>query len=744
MQDSLVDNPLSLSEASQAMERLIKEISVHNTRYYQENAPTISDGEYDAKIAQLKALEALYPALLVEDSPSQQVGSQRSEGFIQRDHLTPMLSLEDVHALKDKQREGGLLEEAHLIDWLVRLEKTLGFFPKMTLEPKIDGVAISLVYQKGKLLYGLTRGDGQRGDDITENIRTIPSIPQHLKGDFPEELEVRGEVFMHNKDFAKLNAMRDEEGLSSFVNPRNATAGSLKLLDPREVSKRHLCCMMHSYGAHSKSPFDSITSFWDGLERWGLPFNPWRAIVTNVKELSYHIARLNAQRHAFGYGTDGAVLKVDALELHALLGATAKFPRWAAAYKFLPEQKQTRILDISVQVGRTGVLTPVAQLEPVFVSGTTVSRATLHNQDEIDRKDIRVGDTVLIEKAGEIIPAVVSVLHKNRPPSSQPFNIYASVSGRCPSCHSRIERQEGEVAWKCTSLFCPAQVLRALRHFASRGALDIEGLGEAVAAKLVEKKLVRTPLDIFFLKEETLANLRLEPAKLASGALSRPRRFGEKKAHRVFESLHKARQAPLSRWLVSFGISQVGAASAREIARLHASLEEVVNSPILKDLASLREETHLTKDKHPRLASLAIGSELGAVAAGNVVDFFHSESGQALLEALRELGIAPHGESKQSHPGDREQIFFQKTFVITGTLSRPRSFFTKDIQALGGKVSSSISAKTSYLLAGEKAGSKLLRAQSLGVRVLSEEEYMHLRRKTHADEEDKALELELF
>ena len=734
MEDLFAHSAIQPSDPEKRVLELSQQLEHHNKLYYQDAEPEISDAEYDALMNELKKLEAAHPSLAKADSPTQRVGGAPLKDFQQIKHLVPMLSIEDIHELKDEELEAlqdpNASKMQNLRDWYQRLAKNLGVdHVALTVEPKIDGVAVSAVYRDGVLDYAVTRGDGTTGDDISQNIRTIKSIPLRLPGGAPALFEVRGEVFMPNEAFAKLNEQRDEAGEPAFVNPRNATAGTLKQLDSKLVAARPLDCIFHSYGQVDDAPYTSTSEFQQTLRDYQLKSTPWFEEVDNVDDLLAAIAKLDEDRHHFAYATDGAVIKVSKLSTHQQLGATTKHPKWACAYKFLPEQKETLLRDITIQVGRTGVLTPVAELEPVFVSGTTVSRATLHNQDEIDRKDVRIGDTVIIEKAGEIIPAVVKVITAKRPAQSQPFNLYQYVNGQCPSCSGPIEQEEGFVAWRCLNFACPAQAVTRIKHFASRKALDIDGLGTAVAEKLVETQKVRTTLDLFDLEPDSLADLLLDPAQLEAGT-SKPRRLGEKKAALITDSLNDSKQSPLSRWIFAMGIPQIGESAAREIARLHRSLGEVASSSILKDLAELPDFEELTvskrkKENHPRLAQYQIESELGPVAAQHIVTFFNSLAGQHVLDKLEALGINPDSDNydpEKSAAQSLDSPIAGKTFVITGTLTRPRPEFKQLIEAAGGKVSGSISKNTDFLLAGEKAGSKRSKAESLGVSILSEDE----------------------
>ncbi len=725
------------SDPEKRIAELSTELEHHNKLYYQDAEPEITDAEYDSLMGELKKLEAAHPSLAKPDSPTQRVGGAPLEDFQQIKHLVPMLSIEDIHELKDEELEELRLEKPeatrsdNLNDWFGRFQRSLGHSDvALSVEPKIDGVAVSVVYRDGLLDYAVTRGDGTTGDDITQNVKTIKSIPLRLPEEAPALFEVRGEVFMPNAAFAKLNEQRDEAGEPAFVNPRNATAGTLKQLDSKLVAARPLDCIFHSYGRVDDAPYTTVSEFQQTLKDYGFKSTHWFKTPASMDSLLDSITQLDQDRHVFPYATDGAVIKVNDLDLHAQLGATSKHPKWACAYKFLPEQKETIIKDITIQVGRTGVLTPVAELEPVFVSGTTVSRATLHNQDEIDRKDVRLHDTVIIEKAGEIIPAVVKVLKDKRSPESQPYNLYDDVGGQCPSCSAPIEQEEGFVAWRCVNFACPAQAVTRIKHFASRKALDIDGLGTAVAEKLVENQIITTTLDLFDLQEESLADLLLDPAQL-EGKESKPRRLGERKAKTIVNSLDNSRDAPLSKWIYSMGISQIGESASREIARLHKNLTEVSVSPILQDLADLPnfEELSISKRKkenHPRLANFQIESELGPVAAQHIVAFFKSAAGHRVLEKFSTLGIDPQSDNydpEKSASQNSDSPIAGKTFVITGTLSKPRPEFKKLIEAAGGKVSGSISSKTDFLLAGEKAGSKRAKAESLGVTILDEEAF---------------------
>jgi DNA ligase (NAD+) len=691
------------------MARLAALIEHHNQLYYNQAAPEISDREYDDLFRQLETLEADYPLFADPNSPSKRVGGAPIDGFTQIRHPVPMLSIDDVFS------------EGEVADFFRRLQKGLGTERvPVTIEPKIDGVAVSLLYRDGRLEYAATRGDGTTGDVVTSNVRTIKSLPLTLPPDAgaPGVIEIRGEIFMPNEAFAKMNEERDEAGLPTFANPRNSAAGTLKLLDPREVAKRPLDFIAHGVGLVEGGDIGSVTDFHALLDRLGIRKNEPMWQKDSLQGVLDAIHELDALRHSLAYGTDGAVIKVIDRDAQQQLGFTSRAPRWAAAYKYPPEQKETKLLAITVQVGRTGVLTPVAELEPVHVSGTTVRRATLHNQDEIDRKDVRLGDTVVIEKAGEIIPAVVKVVIDKRPPDAAPFSLYDHVHGQCPSCGGAIVKEEGFVAWRCVNFACPAQAASRMRQFVSRKALDIEGIGNIVAEKLVERGHIRSPLDLFDIPESTLATLDL-------GTDENPRILGEKNAAKIVETRERAaKQLPLSRWLYAMGIPQIGESAARELARLHRNFAEIAESPILAELRTLK--TGDRKEDNPILAPYAIAQEVGPAAAISALDFFQSDAGRAVLSRLGELGIDPQSENYAPRPAEIEasadKPLAGKSFVITGTLSAPRDDIAARILAAGGKVSGSVSKNTSYLLAGEGGGSKYDKAVALAVPVIDEAE----------------------
>ena len=929
----------------------------HNRLYYNKATPEISDADYDLLFRELEELEKDYPQFHDPNSPTLRVGSAPIEGFQQIQHAVPMLSIDDVFELSPEamEKSAATCPEQELIDFYQRLRKNLKREDiAVTVEPKIDGAAVSLLYRDGKLAYAATRGDGQTGDDVTHNVRTIRSIPVTLKfqaatttaqkvdleailpyclnhernytstnilipasrsaqeslrakleiefarshgsnlqerirqetqsilewgmeagriidpdrifecvkewkelggqsehtvfyikdldriikftippnfgaqgslaylrniaasnllfeddirfhgivqieagpafvisqpyvhgtepsiaevsnwftsngyrssgynrwrddatgaeiadahvgnliktedgelvpidlqvlsmgsipflpaaqeRDFaiPSLLEIRGEIFMPNEAFAALNAERDEAGLPTFANPRNSAAGTLKLLDPKIVAKRPLAFLAHGLGAYDGPPLATEHEFHDLLENLGIPQNQPILHASNLTELLEAVETINRERHDLGYGTDGAVIKVLNRGERETLGFTSRAPRWAAAYKFLPEQQETTLNSIIIQVGRTGVLTPVAELTPVLVSGSTVSRSTLHNQDEITKKDIRLGATVLIEKAGEIIPAIVKVIRHVK--GSEPFSLFDSVGGKCPSCAGPISQEEGFVAWRCTNFACPAQTVTRIRHFAARKALDLDGLGEIVAEALVRHGHCTTVLDLFKLTEDTLANLNL-------GTDESPRRFGEKNAAKILTALTTAKSKPLHRWLFAMGIRQLGESAAKELSRLHHSIRELAGSEILAEL--LRDTRPTAKKQNDFLAKYAITGDVGPAVAETITTFFKSEAGQLVLTRLDELGINPGSDNYLPIPAEADLSGLPlagKTFVLTGTLSIDRDAMKDLIESKGGKVSGSVSAKTNYVLAGEGGGSKRDKAEKLGITILDE------------------------
>ena len=721
-------------QAAKRMARLREEIKKHDLLYYQEAAPVISDREYDRLYKELADLEERHPELAAPDSPTKRVGGAPLKAFEQVRHRLPMLSLDNTYS------------EEEVAAFYARISRLLPDENiSVVIEPKVDGVAVSLTYEQGKLKRAATRGDGLVGDDITQNVKTIRSVPERLRGAAPALLEVRGEVYMDKRGFEQLNNQRTAAGLPVFANPRNAAAGSLKQLDPKIVAQRPLGLVCYGTDTAEELGINLHSEVFPLLRKLGLPATEKFWTGDSVETILKAIHQLDKVRHDFAYQTDGAVVKVNSLEQRKRLGFTAKAPRWAIAYKYEAERVETRLNDILVQVGRTGILTPVADLEPVTVSGSRVARATLHNEDEIKRKDIRIGDTVVIEKAGEVIPAVVEVVKSKRPRGARPFHFFEHIHGKCPVCGGPIHRDPEFVAWRCQNLQCPAQTTRRVEFFAARGALDIEGVGGIVADKLVEHELVREPLDVFELKLDDLAALNL-------GTEENPRVFGEKNATRAIETIARAKSFPLSRWLFALAIPEVGKTTATQLAAFHDNLEEVADSQILRDVrdyhAKLEEARALRRQDPARYQKVrqqieeivgrlmkagfaerskarsekefGIVTEVGPVVADSVLNFFASEAGKRALRRSKQLGIKPKSE-KISRKAAAALPLAGKTFVLTGTLpTMTRDEAGVKIEALGGHVSGSVSRKTDYVLAGGAAGSKLEKARELGVRILDE------------------------
>lgn len=644
------------------------EIDRHNRLYYDEATPEISDREFDALLAELRHLEEQNPELARADSPTQQVGGRPLEAFESVAHLVPMQSLdntyseEEVRAFAQRVSKGLQSEEFSL-----------------AVEPKVDGVAICLLYEDGHLRRAATRGDGTVGDDVTQNIRTIRSIPTVVDGLPPGPVEIRGEIYLPKSRFIDLNESRDEAGLPAFANPRNAAAGSLKQLDPIEVARRGLEGIFYGHGFWPDGMIESGSQFVRLIGRLGFPVPPPFPIATSPDEAISAIRHLEKQ--TFPYEIDGAVLKVDSLAQRSRLGSTSKFPRWAIAFKYAPEQVTTRLNAITIQVGRTGVLTPVAELEPVLVSGSRVSRATLHNEDEIRRKDLRIGDSVVIEKAGEVIPAVVSVVVEKRTGEESGF----VMPTLCPSCGGPVRREDGQVALRCENPSCPAQLHRRLQHFASRGAMDIEGLGEVMVNRLIESNLVDEVPAIYSLGREDLLRLG---------------RMGEKSVENLLAGIEASRSRPLWRLVFGLGIPHVGTVAARKLAA-HFRTMQALRSATREELIQL--------------------DEVGEIMAEAITTWFANPKVEDLLAKLQDAGL--NMQETENQPPPRGGALQGTVWVITGTLSAPREEFAEAIRRAGGKVTSSVSRKTSFLLAGESAGSKLQKARELGIPILTEDEF---------------------
>lgn len=650
---------------------LVEELIEHDMHYYDEAKPLISDFEYDQKMHQLIAYEKRHPEQKHPESPSQRVAEAPTQGFEQKVHLFPMMSLANTYSEEEVQ------------DFLNRVTKLLGGDSlEYSMELKMDGTAISLTYEEGRFVRAVTRGNGKIGDDVTQNIKTIPSLPLKLKGThFPKVMEIRGEIYLPLKRFSQLNQAREEAGLEVFANPRNAAAGSLKLLDAREVAKRglHLVC----YGVQSEKKIAQSQSEVHALLRqWGVPtsLKEHLGVCQTLPELMAFSKKIEAVRKALPFEIDGVVIKVNELAMWKKLGFTGKVPRFAIAYKFAPEQAHTVIKKITVQVGRTGVLTPVAELDPVFLSGSTISRATLHNQEEVERKDIREGDTVIIEKGGDVIPKVVVVDLSKRKAKTAPFQMPI----KCPKCQTEVIQKEGEVAIRCPNPSCPAQHLRRLIHFASKVGMDIEHLGQKVTQLLFDQGLIENPSDLYRLQKQDLEGLE---------------GFQEKSIENLLKSIEASKRCELSKLIMALGIFSVGAQTADLLAQTAGDLET---------LFQMNQEAFLEMEG------------IGEKTAEILYSYFQDEQHRKELQELQSLGVSPSVQVRKMEG----HAFSGKTFVITGTLENlSREEAKKKVLDCGGKVSSSVSSKTDYLLCGDGPGSKYDKAKKLGVEILSEEAF---------------------
>jgi DNA ligase (NAD+) len=813
---------MTLRDAKARHARLADEIRWHDHAYYVEGRQLITDREYDQLFKELQGLEKQFPDLVTPESPTQRVGGAPSESFSRVKHLVPVLSLDKVEAAEhptkdeepDRDQRNRAQDEntlAELCAWDMTIRKHLGRDRvEYVMEPKVDGVSISVHYRHGKFALGVTRGDGTEGDDITTNLKTVRAIPLELRrtgvapvskskgnelfedGDrrdaCPTLLEVRGEAYMPVKEFEAINAKLAAAGEKPFPNARNATAGTLKQLDPRLVAQRPIRAVFYATGALEGIEFKKHSEMLEALAQFGLPTQKLWWVCDGIGEVlkiyrEKVVAHYNENkdlRRQLPYEIDGIVLKINTLADWPRIPGRSRAPGYAIVHKPVPwiTPAETVLKAITVQVGRTGVLTPVAELEPVFVQGSTISRATLHNEDEIRRKDIRIGDTVVIRKAGMVIPEIFEVVKTKRPPGAKEFDLFKHVGGKCPVCGGHIAKDKiktgrdalplgpdarqrvstedkEEVAWRCQNVAgCPAQQTRRVEYFAQRKALDIESLGGIVAEKLVERGLVKEPLDLFSLKLEQLAKLNL-------GTDDEPRVFGEKNATKVLEALQRAKTAPLSRWIQALAIADVGEATAKQLAATHESLEAMDDSEILRAIRDLgaketeRAEISPRSRKNPpkneaekaarekrdaelkaeiaaieaRLDAGGFKSrmpEVGPVAAASVLDYFASPAGQKVLTRTRELGIKPQNE-KLSAAAKSAGVFAGKTFVLTGTLPTLRREEAKaKIESIGGKVTGNVSKKTDFVLAGAEAGSKLEKARQLGVKILSESEFLKM------------------
>ncbi len=667
-----------MSESLQArLDELKQQLHYHSVRYYVEDDPQIPDAEYDRLMRELLDIEASHPEWVTIDSPSQRVGGQPLSMFSQVTHEIPMLSLDNV--FND--------EEMDAFYQRISDRLPLAKIGKFCCEPKLDGLAVSLLYENGVLTQAATRGDGTTGENITENVRTIPSIPLKLVGEgWPTRIEVRGEVFMPKAGFEKLNEMARKKGDKVFVNPRNAAAGSLRQLDSRITAKRPLAFYAYAVGVVEGATLaNSHYQRFVQLKGWGLPMSPEARLVDSIEEVKAYYQDIMRRRDSLSYEIDGVVFKVDDIEIQQQLGFVARAPRWAIAYKFPAHEELTILRDVEFQVGRTGAITPVAKLEPVFVGGVTVSNATLHNADEIERLGVKIGDSVMIRRAGDVIPQVVSVVLDRRPDDAKTI----VFPEHCPVCHSRVERVEGEAVARCSGgLVCAAQRKESLKHFVSRKALDVDGLGDKVIEQLVDKEMVATPADLF---------------RLTAGRLTVLERMGPKSAQNVCNALEKAKQTTLARFLYSLGIREVGEATAANLANHFKTLEKVQSAT------------------HEQLIAVA---DIGDIVASHITAFFAEERNQKVVQELIEQGVNwPQVEQGSDAP----QPLAGKTVVLTGSLSQlTRDEAKAALQSLGAKVTGSVSKKTDIVFAGEAAGSKLTKAQELGVPVQTEQDLIDL------------------
>ena len=654
-------------DAKLEIERLTRQLEYHNHQYYVLDDPKISDYDYDHMLRELEELERQYPQYASPISPTRRIGGQALSQFVKVRHAVPLESLQDVFSY-DELREF----DAHLREQEPDAE--------YTVEPKVDGLSVALEYVDGQFVRGATRGDGLVGEDVTENLKTIRSIPMTLEH-APARLIVRGEVFMPRASFEALNQQQEAAGKPMFANPRNAAAGSLRQLDPTIAAQRRLDILIFNLQLADGVQFQTHAETLDYLRERKFKVIPY-TICREFDAVQTRIARLGETRYDLSYDIDGAVVKLNSLSGRARMGSTAKFPRWAAAFKYPPEVKTTVLQDIVVQVGRTGVLTPRAVVAPVHLAGTTVTSATLHNQDFITEKDIRIGDTVKIRKAGEIIPEILEVQKDKRPAEAVPY----LLPSRCPVCGAPVVRDDDGVAMRCSGAECPAQLSRNLAHFVSREAMNIDGLGSAIIDQLIEKKLISTPADLYTLDYEAFAALEGQ---------------GKKSAENLRRSIEASKENDLSRLLCAFGIRQVGVKAAKVLAAVFGSLDALMQAD---------------------MDALTAVPDVGQTTAENIIQWFASEQSRDLVQRLREAGV-----NFESHSTVTDTRFAGKTFVLTGALS----LFTRDeatarIEAFGGKVASSVSKKTSCVVAGENAGSKLKKANELGVRVLSEQEFLEM------------------
>ncbi len=656
------------AKVKKEIEKLRKEINYHNYRYYVLNDPVISDYEYDLLLKRLIGLEEKYPEFITLDSPTQRIGGKPIEEFLTVTHDPPMLSLDNTYSYDElKDFDKRVRKQVEVVKYLV--------------EQKVDGVAVSLKYEKGKFVQGATRGDGTKGDDVTPNLKTIKTIPLQIlsrKSDW-QNLEVRGEVYLTKQQFEALNKEREEEGESLFANPRNAAAGSLKLLDPKLVAMRNLDAFIHTIPRPPKSKFNSDSQVLELLIEAGFKVIPHSKLFGSINEVIDFCEDWDKKREELPYEVDGMVIKIDNFPQREELGETIKSPRWSVAYKYPPKQATTKIKKIYLQVGRTGTVTPVAEMEPVFLSGSTISHSTLHNFDEIKRKDIREGDTVIIQKAGEVIPQIVKVVTDKRTGKEKEFR----MPDKCPVCKGKLFQEADEVAFRCVNASCPAQIKRRIGHFASRGAMDIEGLGWVMVDTLVDKGLVKDFADLYHLKKEDLMSLE---------------RMGEKSSQNLIDGLEASKKQPYVRLLYALGIRHIGVHAARLLAQTFPSIDDLRKASF-DDISSI------------------IG--IGPTVAESVKNFFADKENIQLIAKLKKVGLKFSAEKPKG-----TQILAGKTFVLTGSLEHyTREQVAELIVSLGGNVTSSVSKNTDYVLAGKEPGSKYDKAVALGIKIINESEF---------------------
>jgi DNA ligase (NAD+) len=667
------------AKARKRIEKLREEVNFHNYRYYVLDDPVISDAEYDRLMRELESLENQFPQLRTLTSPTQRVGAPPLDKFEEVRHAIPMLSLANA------------FEEAEVREFDDRLKRFLKNTRDIEycVELKIDGIAVELIYENGHLITGSTRGDGFVGENVTQNLKTVKAIPLTLipqKGEpLPSRLEVRGEVYLPLKAFRELNAKRERSGESLFANPRNAAAGSLRQLDSSITAQRPLDIFCHGIGQFTGAAIGSQGELLDSLQRWGFKVNPNRRICGNIDQVFDYYREMDELREKLPYEIDGVVLKVNSFRLQETLGTIARSPRWALAFKFKPKQVTTKVLDIVVNVGRTGALTPAAVLEPVRVGGVTISSATLHNQDEIDRKDVRIGDTVVVQRAGDVIPEVVRVIPEKRTGKERSFRL----PDRCPVCNSEVDRPEGESVARCTGIACPAKLKETIIHFASRDAMNIEGLGGKIIEQLVDRGLIKDYADLYKLTLDQMLTLE---------------RMGPKLAGNILTAIQNSKKTTLDRLIYALGILHVGEHIAKLISQEFSTVEEPAGAS-LERLTGIR----------------GIGEEI----ASSMVKFFQQKGNQKVLQKLKELGV--EYPQRPARPKARDLRLQGKTFVFTGGLKTlSRSEAESKVESLGGRASSSVSKKTDFVVAGEDPGSKLDKAKSLGVKILTEEDLLEL------------------